>query len=132
MDGVFVGDIEVDYHRNGVSGEPFWTCRFTFDNNDQQGPQAFVAVLPSYSDETDAAETLEDSRGGAYTWWGECYVLRVRDLIDGQGMMHWRGDHFEANLRDAIRRARAVWFDYDRDPRAHMPIRVPARVGVTA
>lgn len=125
MDGVFVGDIEVDFHRNGVSGESFWTCRFTFDNNDQQGPQAFVAVLPvlEIPDEDETEHRLV---------WGRCYVLRVRDLIDGSGMLHWRGDHFEDDLQDAIARARGIWFDYDRDPRAHMPIRVPARVGVSA
>lgn len=117
-DGRYIGDIEVDYHRNGVSGESFWTCRFTFEDGGTEGPEAFVAVLPSYSDDEEETGTHE---------WGRCYVLRVRDLIDGSGMMRWRGDDFENVLRHAIRRAREIWFRHDEDvPPIRMPIRVPA------
>lgn len=118
----YVGDIEVDYHRNGVSGESFWTCRFTFEDGDTDGPQAFVAVLPSYPDDQEEQGTHE---------WGRCYVMRVRDLIDGEGMMHWRGDRFEDVLRDAIRQARLIWFRHEEGvPVVHTPTRVPARVEV--
>lgn len=114
----YIGDIEVDYHRNGMSGEPFWTCRFTFEGSDTQGPQAFVAVLP-------VLEVPDESEVEHRLVWGRCYVLRVRDLIDGGGMMYWRGDYFEATLQDAIKRAREIWFDRSVSSTA-MPIRVPA------
>lgn len=76
---------KVSYHRNGVSGEGFFAVTF---NDKEHGPM-FAVVF-------------ETSRHVA--------VFR-RDLI-GAGVIEfgqnsWRGDHFENDLRAAIKKATA-------------------------
>lgn len=78
--------LEIARHRNGVSGQPFWAVRFIADANDDDNPAEFLAIL-----------TDTDS---------ECYVLCV-DLLAKYGVSFgqnsWRGDHFETELREAIK-----------------------------
>jgi hypothetical protein len=73
--------VQIEHHRNGVSGEPFHAVLFK-DTQDE----LFVA-------------TVFDTRNTVA-------VLRVAPLSTEQGVRFgynsWRGDHFEPELRAAI------------------------------
>lgn len=96
---------QVEYHRNGVSGEPFFVVKFTAKVDGHA--RNFVATLfPEYlSDREDG--------GDQYVWGPElgkfynprCAVLDA-DLV-GQGVIDfgansWRGDHYSDELLAAI------------------------------
>lgn len=76
--------LEVDYHRNGISGIGFNVVRFT---DSASAPGEFVAVL--------------------FPEAGACAVLNVPMLAQGNIAFgegnSWRGDHFEGALREVIK-----------------------------
>ncbi len=79
---------EVAYHRNGVCGRGFYAVRFTADV-EEVGPK-----------DANWLATLTDDAG-------ECYVICL-DLIPTCGVRFaggnsWRGDHYEPELREAIK-----------------------------
>ena len=84
--------VAFDHHRNGVSGEPFWSARFeaTWDVGQSE---PFVAIL---------IEPEDDEQFDL----GRCYVLAIRDLLDGGPTRCWRGDHFELELRPLLAAAK--------------------------
>lgn len=76
--------VQIDHHRNGVGGEPFYAILFQ-DAEKENG--LMVATV------------YEES--------GYCSVLRVADLADSDrgvtfGVNSWRGDRYEPELRQAI------------------------------
>jgi hypothetical protein len=72
---------QVAYHRNGVSGEPFYVVRFV-----GMAGEEHVAIL--FSEEK------------------QCAVLDVNKAVDTIRFMEnsWRGDNYEPELRAAIRK----------------------------
>lgn len=77
--------LEVDYHRNGIGGIGFHIVRFE-DKDSADGE--FVGVVFPES--------------------GACAVLNVPQLAKGNIAFargnSWRGDYFEGDLRDAIKK----------------------------
>lgn len=77
---------EIAYHRNGIGGAPFNVVTFTDDrDSDVAGRQMVAVVFPEY----EVATAVFD-----------------RELL-GQGVIafmknSYRGDHFDAELREAI------------------------------
>jgi hypothetical protein len=77
---------QVSYHRNGVSGE------------------GFHAVLFDWKDEG----KLHHMVGTVFDGAGQCAVYDVQELEKGNIAFacgnSWRGDHFEGELREAIKK----------------------------
>jgi hypothetical protein len=72
-------NIKIDgiaYQRNGISGEPFYQVFFRYSEKGME-ERKLIAVL------TDRKK--------------HCFVIDPSDIQN-----HWRGDHFERDLRDAI------------------------------
>lgn len=77
---------EIDYHRNGISGEGFHAVRFRADDGDHK-LRHFLGIV------------FEES--------GYCAVICL-DYLPMYGVdtpNHWRGDVFETELRKCIKRA---------------------------
>jgi len=72
----FLEVISCDYHRNGISGQPFHTVHFNWNAPDDQCKNMVATVF-------------QDDKYVA--------VLCLDDLS-----RRWRGDHFESSLRDYI------------------------------
>jgi len=89
---------EIAYHRNGISGEPFYVVSFTDPDAIDEMPGAggkMVAVVFDM-DEVDDAPTFTNPRTAVFD----------RELL-GAGVIafaenSWRGDHYDAELRAAI------------------------------
>lgn len=84
--------LEIEHHRNGVCGHPFYAIRFLADGS---GADEFLAVVPDV--EANGADS-------------ECYVICTSTLATagvGPGNC-WRGDVFEPELRKAAKK-------YERD-----------------
>lgn len=79
---------EIAYHRNGISGIPFYFVRFTANNANANAN--FLATVFANSDEDR----------------GYCAVICL-DMIESHGIAFgrnsWRGDDFEPELRAAIK-----------------------------
>lgn len=78
--------LQLDYHRNGVGGNGFYIIAFDFEE-DEGNQRKMVGIV------------FEDQ--------GNCAVFD-RELL-GKGEVRffhnsWRGDHFEKQLREAIRK----------------------------
>lgn len=67
-------NLEIEHHRNGVTGEPFYLCRFRYQDDN--------ALIPMQA-------VVFDEPG--------CVAVTT-SFID----QHWRGDYFEPALRRAI------------------------------
>lgn len=84
--------IEIDFHRNGVSGESFYAVLFKYKAN--KGEETFLASV------------FEES--------GYCSVISL-DRIEKYGIRFgnnsWRGDHFETDLRKAIEEYRKKLYE---------------------
>lgn len=79
-----LSNIRIEYHRNGISGEPFYACLFDCIESGEE--RRMMAVVFS-----------EDSH---------CAVLDVDLLAQGNivfGENSWRGDRYESLLRKAIK-----------------------------
>ena len=70
---------DVSYHRNGVSGNGFHLIRFTYKRNEM-------------------IATVFDGEGNVAV----LGMAKLSDLADDQADNKWRGDWFEATLRQAI------------------------------
>lgn len=83
---------EIDHHRNGVSGEPFWAVRFT----DADTGEPFLGIC------------FEECRDGIISLGQRVAVLSVPRLSGPEGVAFgrnsWRGDRYAFELRDAIRK----------------------------
>jgi hypothetical protein len=83
---------EIDSHRNGVCGEPFWAIRFFWAPEDDKPMESFLAIVHEEP--------------------GYCSVIgldRIEEMgIKFAGGNSWRGDHLEDDLREAISDARAA------------------------
>ncbi len=76
--------IEIDYHRNGISGAPFHAVRFT--HIDDAGERRYLLA------------TVFEEKGAVA-------VLATDRLLEqgvAFGVNSWRGDQFEPELRKAI------------------------------
>ena len=90
---------EIAYHRNGVSGEPFYVVSFSDPDAVGEMPGAdgeMVAVVFDMGEADDAA-TFTNPRTAVFD----------RELL-GAGVIafaenSWRGDHYDHELRQAIR-----------------------------
>jgi hypothetical protein len=74
---------EIAYHRNGISGAPFHVVTFSYAEGTE-----LDRMIATVFDEP-----------------GEVAVLNIDKLAAGDigfGTNSWRGDHFEAQLRQAI------------------------------
>jgi hypothetical protein len=75
---------DIDYHRNGISGEGFWAVAFDWKDDDKQLRHMVAAVFDRP---------------------GQVAVLDAEMASEGNvtfGSNSWRGDHFENDLRLAI------------------------------
>ena len=74
---------QIDYHRNGISGEGFTVCLFKYKEG--RRVHNMVGILFGRN--------------------GQCAVLDVQELQDGNIEFakgnSWRGDYFEPTLRKA-------------------------------
>ncbi len=92
---------EVAYHRNGICGRGFYAIRFTSD---------IEGVTPAEAEMWNQVpgEPVKDAKWIATVTDtpGECYVICV-DLLETRGVKFggnsWRGDHYEPELREAIK-----------------------------
>ena len=91
---------EIAYHRNGVSGEPFYVV--TFSDPDAAGDT--TSVKPHTSPRGEMVAVVFDIDADEPSW--RTAVLD-RELL-GAGVIafaenSWRGDHYDRDLRQAIR-----------------------------
>lgn len=87
----FTKAISIEYHRNGIGGVGFWAVLFTMTDNRGKKRTMLATVVP-----------LED---GEKDWNGKVTVLDVNQAAKGNirfGENSWRGDVYEAELRQAI------------------------------
>lgn len=98
--------LDVDYHRNGICGEGFYTGIFEDMNGDQQGKRFTFVMFPSFSGWEEgkeyevAKEYTYDDASGDY----RCAVLCLDDMNSGTAESAWRGDYFyHAVVQDAIK-----------------------------
>jgi hypothetical protein len=85
--------IDVDYHRNGVSGIGFMTGLFSCNKGDLSERGMFVFTLfPSYTGKNED-ETFDNCIGDY-----RCAVLRLEDLNNNTAENAWRGDYFYHNV----------------------------------
>ena len=78
---------EVAFHRNGICGEGFHAIRFTYAPDGK--PEHFLAIV--------------------FDTTGQCAVIGI-DRLSEMGVRFaegnsWRGDYFEHELREAIKKA---------------------------
>jgi hypothetical protein len=78
---------EVAYHRNGIDGRGFYAVRFRWTPDNRTKEENFLGIV------------FNDA--------GACTVIGL-DRIESQGVKFaggnsWQGDHFEAELRQAIK-----------------------------
>jgi hypothetical protein len=90
---------EVAYHRNGVAGEGFHVVRFSFTEGGMPHPNLVGAVV--------GGKPHPNMVGIVFDGGGRVAVLDA-DLTAAGNIAFamgnsWRGDQFEADLRDAIR-----------------------------
>lgn len=81
---------QVSFHRNGIGGEPFHAVLFRTNASDM---------------DMTANELM---LGIVFDAPGACAVVAIKPLLDSAvgvrfGENSWRGDHFEDELRDAIK-----------------------------
>jgi hypothetical protein len=88
---------ELEYHRNGVGGEPFYACRFTDPIEGE-----FVATIFRPDAELEDGETDWSFDQGFHN--PRVAVLKL-DLLPSVTFGHnsWRGDNYASALYDAIR-----------------------------
>jgi len=109
---VIIGEftvIDVDYHRNGISGEGFMTGLFsTKSEYDNSKTDTFMFTLfASWSGEG-KDETFDECTGDY-----RCAILRLEDLNNGTSENAWRGDNFYYSVvQGAIK-------EYNRQYNAH-------------
>lgn len=104
-----IGDykvLDVDYHRNGVSGEGFYTGIFLDVSGDQKGKKFTFVMFPSFSgwvkgkEQEEALDYTYDDACGDY----RCAVLCLDDVNSGTAESAWRGDYFyHAVVQKAIK-----------------------------
>lgn len=85
---------EIAYHRNGVGGVGFHVVKFTCPEAGEMVAILFELADPDHSE---------------VQWNGHCAVLNRDLLADGIiafGENSWRGDQYEAELREAIAKER--------------------------
>lgn len=82
---------QVQWHRNGIGGVGFYAVLFRTDASDMNGSKDELMVACVYEEK------------------GCCSVLAVAPLSTSEGVQFgqnsWRGDHFEPELRAAIKAA---------------------------
>jgi len=81
-----IKDVEVNWHRNGGGGEGFYTGFFDWMNDKKEWQKMFYVI---------------------YDRDGYCSILDARLLTKGDVVFmsnSWRGDHFEPELRRAIKK----------------------------
>jgi hypothetical protein len=101
MDGAEYIIRSIRYHRNGVGGNGFFAVHFHFKDEDFN--DEFLAVLEDVDDEKEQ--------------FGACYVV-----IPSKPEQCMRGDHFERDLRDIIKRyPRGYLFGLAKEP-PYVPI----------
>jgi hypothetical protein len=77
--------VDMDYHRNGISGIGFWTIIFEASDESDCAGQTFVATyFPNDENECFTA------------------VLRLNDLTKGNSGGCMRGDHFHDELKTLV------------------------------
>jgi hypothetical protein len=79
--------LSVRFHRNGVSGNGFHVVHF--ESGRGKNKQTMIGTVFGYSDDPEIP--ME---------YGNCAVIDLADVTQ-----RWRGDHYEAELHAAIKRA---------------------------
>jgi hypothetical protein len=96
----YVGNVvDVVWHRNGVSGHGFHSVLFQGAKGTELEGQQLVATV------FDVEVTSEDEPTGIERLDGVVAVLNVSEIVMADIGGRFRGDRFEADLREAIR----VW-----------------------
>ena len=86
---------QVESHRNGVGGEPFYAVRFT---DAEEGAMLAVVFPPGPDDDGDASWKLDWSKGNP-----RVAVFKESLLPDITfGINSWRGDRYASALYEAI------------------------------
>lgn len=98
--------LDVDYHRNGICGEGFYTGIFVDLNGEHKGKTFTFVMFASFSgwvekkEYEEAKEYTYDDACGDY----RCAILCLDAVNSGTAESAWRGDYFYiAVVRDAIR-----------------------------
>lgn len=95
----------VEYHRNGIGGEPFYACRFT----DPAERREFIATVfppdPIKSGPNAGTADWRMENG----WHSPRVAVLALDLLPSVefGVNSWRGDNYADALYDAILRDRS-------------------------
>jgi hypothetical protein len=93
---------ELDYHRNGISGEGFFACRFVAPGDN--GPQnMFAVVFPPENEDWEVYERGE--------WDNPRVAVFDEDVLPtiSFGFNSWRGDHYAPALYSAIKQWNDDW-----------------------
>jgi hypothetical protein len=94
-EGVMVKDvINVEYHRNGISGESFYTVIFSGDFGAEENV-VLMATLFEYDVEED-----EGTFAGSNPF---CAVVRVDEVGCKRIESNWRGDQFSPFIEAVVR-----------------------------
>jgi hypothetical protein len=88
--------IAVDYHRNGVSGDPFVVGLY----DDPGGGRKLIIYFPGGDCSVAVLDVDEAVRGNVYMH----PVQKDGQRVDGTGGNAWRGDHY-ADVAEAMRQA---------------------------
>lgn len=82
------------YHRNGVSGEPFYVGVVTDPFGDGENNKYLIHIVPEYDDE------------GEFAQYSATMVIRLDLIPDVRfGVNSWRGDRVLQSVLDEIREA---------------------------
>jgi hypothetical protein len=90
---------DVTYHRNGCSGEGFWTVRFTFTDEDNTTPMRMLATVFNAEDRSAM----------------QVAIVSIEDCAQADKVRGWRGDYFAGDMYDVIDEWKvANWSSYTR------------------
>jgi len=84
---------EIAYHRNGISGEPFYVLTFRDEDEDRE----MVAIVFDFDADADPA-VFTNCRTAVF----DREELAAGNIAFAQGNS-WRGDYYDADLRQALR-----------------------------
>ena len=105
---------EIEYHRNGVSGEGFHIVKFISPSD---GPMVAILFRGEHDEDEDKADKEKEGSNG------RCAVFNRDKLKEDDFRFFynsWRGDHYEPAMRQAI-------FEHRQKERAEMMARIAER-----
>jgi hypothetical protein len=99
---------QLNYHRNGGSGEPFFAVRFSYIENGERHTMLGIVFLPEMSLNEDGERDFDALATEFHN--PQVAVLDLNRLPNVGFGNEWRGDRFAPALYEAIRRNHAsLW-----------------------